>query len=161
MLTTRCLTLGIAIGLYAFAAAGAARSATQEAKDVTVCIEPDKVAIGNRFLLWEMKLENGRMCTTAVTNRRTGRVTIFQGEDFVLEFAGGRSIAGSEFHVESVGEQPLEGGGKQVELRFKHSARRGVPDHRNESRPVVGATLALASRRLRPAGRRDVCALGL
>ena len=61
------------------------------------------------------------MCTTAVTNRRTGRVTIFQGEDFVLEFAGGRSIAGSEFHVESVGEQPLEGGGKQVELRFKHS----------------------------------------
>ncbi len=117
---TQRLVLGIALGLYCFAAPGAARSAPQEAKVVAVRIEPDKVAIGNEFLVWEMKLDSGRMSTAAVTNRRTGKVTTFQGEDFVLDFAGGRTIASSEFHVENVREQPLEGGGKQLVVHFTH-----------------------------------------
>ncbi|MHB1034281.1 MAG: alpha-amylase family protein [Pirellulales bacterium] len=120
MSTTQRLALGIAIGLYSFAAGEAAQSAPQEAKVVAVRIDPDKVAIGNEFLVWEMKLENGRMSTAAVTNRRTGKVATFQGEDFVLEFAGGRSIASSEFHVEKVQEKRLGDGGKQLVLDFTH-----------------------------------------
>ncbi len=99
MSSTRRLMLGIAIGLYPCAAPGAAQSTPQEAKGVVVRIEPDKAAIGNEFLVWEMKLKNGRMSTAAITNRRTGKVTTFQGEDFVLEFVGGRNIASSEIHV--------------------------------------------------------------
>ena len=100
------------------------------------------------------------MSTAAVTNRRTGKVTTFQGEDFVLEFAGGRKIASSEFHVESVREQSLEGG-KQLVLHLTHKDAAVQLDHRNESGPVVGAALAHGLRRPRTVGRRDLCALGL
>jgi hypothetical protein len=111
--------LGIAIGLCWLATLGATRSAFGDARGVAVRIDPDKIAIGNEFLGWEMKLDNGRTCTTAVTNRRTGKVTTFQGEDFVLEFAGDRKIASSDFHVQSVQEQSVEGG-KQLVLRLTH-----------------------------------------
>ncbi len=111
--------LGIAIGLCFLLAPAAARSASEDARGVAVRIEPDKLTIGNEFLVWEMKLHSGRMGTASVTNRRTGKVTTFQGEDFVLEFAGGRKIAASEFRIESVREQPFEGG-KQLVLDFTH-----------------------------------------
>ena len=119
MSATQRHLLGIAIGLCCLLAPAAARSAAEDARDVAVRIEPDKLAIGNEFLAWEMKLHSGRMGTASVTNRRTGKVTTFQGEDFVLEFAGGRKIAASEFRVESVREQPFEGG-KQLVLHFTH-----------------------------------------
>ena len=96
------------------------QSTPQETKGAAVRIEPGKAVIGNEFLVWEMKLKKGRMSTAAVTNRRTGKVTTFQGEDFVLEFAGGRIIASSEFHVESVREQSLGGGGKQLIVQLTH-----------------------------------------
>ena len=61
------------------------------------------------------------MRTAAVTNRRTGKVTVFAGEDFVLQFAGGRGIGASEFRVEQVRERQLEGGGKQLEMDLRHA----------------------------------------
>ena len=121
MSTTQRLTLRIFVGLFFFAASGAARSAPCEVRSVTVRIEPERVAIGNAFLVWEMKLDNGRMSTVAITNRRTGKVTTFRGEDFVLEFSGDRKIASSEFRVEKVREEPLPGGGNQLVAYFTHA----------------------------------------
>ncbi|MCX8036580.1 MAG: hypothetical protein N3D11_05925 [Candidatus Sumerlaeia bacterium] len=67
-------------------------------------IESDKASIGNEYLLWEMSLAGGRLRTAAITNRRTGKVTKLEGEDFVIELENGKWIRASECQVKQVSE---------------------------------------------------------
>ena len=78
---------------------GAASPASEREKNVVVRIERDKASIENEFLTWETRLEMARTGSAVIANRRTGKATVFQGEDFRLEFADGRKIAACEFSV--------------------------------------------------------------
>ena len=98
---------------------GAASPASERENSVVVRIERDKASIENEFLTWETRLETGRTGSAVITNRRTGKATVFQGEDFRLEFADGRKITASEFSVEKVGQQQAAAHGRQLEILLR------------------------------------------
>ena len=143
------------------AAPGAARSAPQEAKGVAVRIEPDKVAIGNEFLVWEMKLASGRHEHCGRHQSPNGKSHDLPGRGLRVGVCRRPKHRRQRVSRRERSGAALEGGGKQLVVDFTHKDAAAEPDHRNQPRPVVGAALAHGPRGPRTVGRRDLCALGL
>ncbi len=87
---------------------------------VEVTIGGEAASIGNPSLAWEMSLVDGRLRTTAVTNRRTGARMEPAGEDFIVELADGQRIKGSAFKFERAADEPVAGGGRRLVIELSH-----------------------------------------
>lgn len=91
-----------------------ALSSPSWAGSVSVRLDDERAAIENGFLSLEISTASRRLRTASVANRITGASTAFEGEDFVLVFAGGPTVRAREFVVERSVEEPAPGGGKRL-----------------------------------------------
>jgi hypothetical protein len=82
--------------------------------EVKVRIEPQRAVISNEYLSLEHSLAHGQVRTTSIQNLRASKTFRAQGEDFVLEFADGRTVKSSDVHLEQSRMEASDREGKRL-----------------------------------------------
>ena len=97
----KILKASILLGVPLAAVACPVQAASAEAQKAAVVarVEPDRAIISSPFLSLESSFAKGRARTAVIKNLRSSKAFPIEGEDFVLELSGGRTVKSSEFHL--------------------------------------------------------------
>ncbi len=114
----RCF--GRVLALFLLSPLPTATAAQPDADEVSVVRDAERAVLRNGRIAIELALRNGRARTAAIANLRTGDTSILEGEDFVLELEGGRTIAASACAVAGAPDVLKEGDATRLTVSFTH-----------------------------------------
>jgi hypothetical protein len=87
---------------------------------VLVDLARDPLVVANRFISIEMTVHDRHLRTASVVNRRTGAASVLEGEDFILEFAGGGRLTSPEFELRRTMREVGGVGAQRLVVELRH-----------------------------------------